>query len=158
MYDQDGTLMTNVGFVGKPWTVMVYMTDIVGSDNPAVDGTTTVEFIPAVGTATFDNLVIQGNVEQCTFTFTVNNPAENGVIDVKSDVVTFFPPRKEIEGECTEDEGIIIIILIFVIFIITKDHLSTKRSRGAKHVTLFAFLHAPTLAQSRKQLVRHVMT
>ena len=103
MYDQDDVLMENVGFVGNPWKVLVFMTDTVGT-NGAVDGTSSADFAPAIGTATFDNLIIQGEVESSKFTFRISDPSDNSVADIVSDVVTFLPPQEE--GECVPDEGL----------------------------------------------------
>ena len=104
MYDQDDVIMENIGFADNPWTVQIYMTDVTGSNSPAIDGTTTVAFLPADGRAIFDNIIIMGAVESSKFTFTISNPSDSTVADVVSDLVTFLPAQEG--GECVEEEGL----------------------------------------------------
>ena len=97
MYDQDDLLMENVGVVTNPWRVLTFQSDCVetGPVGASVDGTTSVEFRPAVGTATFDNLIVHGDVTSCKFTFTISDPSDSSVAQVQSAAVTFLPPREE---------------------------------------------------------------
>ena len=107
MYDQDDILMENVGVVTNPWRVLTFQSDCVetGPVSASVDGTTSVEFRPAVGTATFDNLIVHGDVTSCKFTFTISDPSDTVVANVQSAEITFLPPREE-GGECTIEEGL----------------------------------------------------
>lgn len=96
--------MENIGFVSNTWTVTVFMTDVTGSNSPAIDGTTTVSFLPADGRAIFDNLIVLGDVQSSKFTFTISNPSDTAIMNVVSDVITFLPAQES--GECVEDEGL----------------------------------------------------
>jgi len=71
MRDSNGNIMPNVGFVTDPWTVSISLSNTVtnGPDTPSIDGTTVVQFKPADGRATFDDVLVKGDVESTQFTF-----------------------------------------------------------------------------------------
>ena len=100
MKDSNGNLMPNVGFVTEPWTVSISLSNTVtnGDSSPSIDGTTVVQFKPADGRATFDNVVIKGDVSTTEFIFTVMNPADGsngGVSPISSTEVEFLPPADD---------------------------------------------------------------
>jgi len=107
MYDQNDEVMTTVGFVDNPVKLKAEVVDAVvtGPNVASPDGTTRVEFTPGSGVATFDNLILTGDVTSAKIKFSIASPAEYvGTVDpIISDVITFIPPQPE--GECVADEG-----------------------------------------------------
>ena len=107
MYDQNDQVMTTVGFVDNPVKLKGEIVDpvLTGPNVASPDGTTRVEFTPGSGIATFDNLIITGDVTSAKIKFSIASPADYvGTVDaIISEVITFIPPQPE--GECVADEG-----------------------------------------------------
>ena len=104
MYGDDDELMLNVGFVANPWTVSIFLSDLetFEGESANIDGESTATFMPAIGTATFSGLIVNG-VKSCTFTLTVSNPSDSTVLNIKTGTINFIPPIEP--GECVEREG-----------------------------------------------------
>merc|ERR1712142_285748 len=78
-----------------------------GPNNPSIDGNTVVQFKAGDGRATFDNVIIKGDVKSTQFKFTVMDPSNGGnggVSEIISEVIEFLPPANE-ESCDAEYEG-----------------------------------------------------
>ena len=100
MYDVNGKRMENIGVVLNPWRVLIYKKNCVleeeAVDDARLIGTTSVQFVPVLGTATFDNLRVTGDVKSCQFGFDIISPSDNKVSTVTSKDFVFVE-----EGEPT---------------------------------------------------------
>jgi hypothetical protein len=102
MIDTNEEVMTNVGYVANPWTVSIYFSDIITVPGEIIQfhGDQRAQFVPAVGTATFTGMSIEG-VESCTFTLSVSNPVDSSVLDIKTYVIQFLPEGSDEPAEPT---------------------------------------------------------
>lgn len=95
--------METVGY--DPWVVSMTMVDLqmTGSTQPSIEGVTSTQFVPGDGRATFNNVIVTGDISSAKFVFTITDPNNENVPDIQSSSITFLPAVTR--GPCEEDEG-----------------------------------------------------
>ena len=91
MFDQTDEQMINVGFAASPSNVTISLAD---DEVGTLTGTTTVDFTPGTGLATFDDLMVVGSDNQVTFKVSVSNKYPT-VADQTSAEVSFMSAPAE---------------------------------------------------------------
>ena len=106
--------MDQVGYVADPYEVRVDMFEPEldaensnGASPPALDGTTVLSFAPGTGIATFDNIVLKGNLKSTKLRFRLIKPKESDIAAVITNKIELLPGiggTGKSQGSCSADQ------------------------------------------------------